>query len=79
MWKDIGTKIGQLDWTEYYQCRDINMLNHILEENIRGALDTEAPLKFYHSRKKHVSWLSSDLKDLMTRRDDEKESAKKNG
>ena len=70
-------KIGKINWDEYYRETDVNLLNDMLENTIRGALDELAPMKGFQQRKGHVNWMNNDLKEMMKMRDDSREVARR--
>ena len=72
-------KMKNIDWTDFLKCKDVNILNDMFERKVGDILNSEAPMKFYQTRKKHVNWLSDELKSEMRERDEEKIRAKMSG
>ena len=73
-WKQLDVqrfkrKFRELDWMDFYQCRNINELNEKFVENVRTILDSEAPIKARQYRRNHASWMTEKLKETKGRRD----------
>ena len=66
-------KMKNIDWQEFLECKDINLLNSYFEEKVGSILEEEAPLKYFQIRRKHLNWLTEEMKDDMRKRDEEKE------
>ena len=41
----VKDRVRSIDWTDIYQSKDINVVNHILESRLLEVLNEEAPLK----------------------------------
>ena len=72
-------RISNIDWTYFYLCRDINILNNIFVNKMGTILEEDAPLRTLQIRRNHKSWLSQDMKDQMLERDRLRESARTTG
>ena len=52
--------------------------NSIFEQKVSSALNTVAPMKVFQVRKNFKNWVDLELKNLMTRRDQTRELARRN-
>ena len=77
--ESFRNRVASIDWSEFYKCRNIDLLNSYLEDKIGEILDSEAPLKEIQARKKHRNWLSQEMKAEMVHRDNLKEVARVTG
>ena len=80
-WKDFSPEnfrqeVRNLDWSLFNETENLDTLNTIFEENVRMALDKTIPMKFIQSRKNHRNWVDHELKTLMQKRDNLRESAR---
>ena len=69
-------KIGRIDWSEFFNCVNIDILNDIFEEKVIGVLEEEAPMKFIQTRNNFVKWLDEDILQKMKLRDNLREHAR---
>ena len=72
-------KIKHIDWSEFYDSQDINILNDIFVKKIGDILDEEAPLKNHQVRRHLRNWLTDDIKAEMKDRDTSREVARRSG
>ena len=76
---DFREKIKNIDWGNFYQCRDINLLNDKFVEKVGGILVKTAPRKSYQFRIFLKNWITPELKDQMRSRDQKREQARITG
>ena len=67
------------NWMDLLKSTNVDVRNGILEEKIRKALDCQAPVKTVQVRKSFRNWVSSELKNKMTARDNSWETARRSG
>ena len=68
--------IGNIDWTRLMDSNDVNFVNNIFEEELLKALDKAAPVKSFKKRRKSNNWLTDEMKQQMTSRDELRETAR---
>ena len=73
------SRIQDIDWSEFFRSRDINILNDIFVQKVGTILEEEAPLKTFQARKNHKNWLTNELKIKMKERDLKREQARTSG
>ena len=61
--------IAEIDWTDYYNLTDVNLINDMFCSKVLEVLEKEAPLKVFQPRKGHKVWLTEETKVLMADRD----------
>ena len=71
--------IKATDWTDLLESNNVDVINGMLEEVIRGALDKQAPVKNIQVRNNYKSWVTPQLKEDMKRRDSLREMARVSG
>ena len=84
MWKNLDPQLlisdlKEADWTELLASSNIDVINGILEETLRTALDKQAPVRTIQVRNSYKNWVTTDLKDKMTTRDTLRETARLSG
>ena len=57
IWKNFcpirfRNKISNIDWSSFYNCQNIDIINDFFEEKVGAALESEAPMKCLQNRKK---------------------------
>ena len=72
-------KIKNIDWSDFYCCNEINKLNELFVDKVKGVLDEVAPIKVFQARKNYKNWLSEELKMQMQDRDTKREMARQSG
>ena len=72
-------KMSQINWSEFYDCDNLDLKNSLFEENILKVLNSEAPLNKFQSRTMFRKWISPELKQLMDERDNMKSTALNSG
>ena len=68
--------IKKIDWENFYECNNIDVINDIFEQKVGGILEKIAPMKKIQLRQKYANWLDSEIKQKMTERDNMREAAK---
>ena len=81
LWKNFvpqlfKDKIGTLDWSEFYTCQNIDILNAIFVEKVGTILGEMAPMKSFQTRKSYSNWMDSDILEKMKARDNLRDTAK---
>ena len=69
-------KIRQIDWSDFYNCENIDLLNDFFVEKVNSVLDTIAPMKNCQWRKKHCNWVNDELIQKIKERDQAREVAR---
>ena len=69
-------KIKNENWNEVLLEWDPILASSLLEDKLRGILDSEAPMTNIQKRTKYVSWISVSTKDTMADRDRKREKAR---
>ena len=77
--KEYKRRISILDWSDFLNCQDINLLNSTFVDKVGGILDELAPLRTYQMRRRHINWLSNEMKSEMRMRDLSRETARRTG
>ena len=72
-------KIQNIDWREFYNSNDINIINDIFVQKVGDILEQEAPLKNYQNRKNYRNWLNPEIKAQMESRNMKRELARSTG
>ena len=71
--------MSKINWDNFYNCEDLEIMNSMFVENVMGVLESECPLKRFQSRKKFRNWVDTDVKDMMAMRDQLKDQARASG
>ena len=69
-------KLKNVNWEELYRISSPDVANTLLEEVIRKILDEEAPMGTIQVRNHYSKWLSDETKEVMKKRDSEREIAR---
>ena len=75
--RDYNRKICDLDWSGYFESRDIDHINNIFEQNILSVLNIVAPVKFIQSRENFRSWVTAEVKEELKSRNRLRELARR--
>ena len=67
--EDFLADLRAVDWTEVYQCQDVDLSADIFTRKFRWVLNNHAPWITYQQRKHFVPWLTDQTKSLMDKRD----------
>ena len=70
------SRLAELDWSELYQCENIDVANHNFESKVLGILEDMAPMRSMQSRKNYRNWIQDSTKTLMAARDCARENAR---
>ena len=60
--KKYRERLSNTDWTELFNCDNVDVINDILEREIRGALEETAPMVTIQPRRNYKNWLTSETK-----------------
>ena len=77
--KRFHDKISNIDWSEFYCCQDINVLNEFFVDKVGGILQSEAPMRFMQMKAKYANWLDDEMLRNMKHRDSVREKARQTG
>ena len=69
-------KISEIDWREFYNTQDLELKNSIFEEEVLNILSFEAPLKKHQTKTNIRKWVTQEMRDLMSERDQMRQTAK---
>ena len=69
--------IGKINWDLLYQSTDINIANHIFEEEINKILNSLAPIRVTQIKNNRKSWITKTTRDQMNVRDVARSESKK--
>ena len=72
-------RIQEIDWRNFYKCREVNKLNDIFVTKVGDILEKEAPMKGFQIRRDHKNWLNEEIKTRMKERDLLREEARTTG
>ena len=72
-------KFDRIDWSEMYNCDNIDIVNSFFESKVLEILDCMAPQKYVQKRKAHRNWVSTDMIDKMNDRDKLRDIARISG
>ena len=61
--------IADLDWGDFFETQQIDILNNMFEEFFLSVLNDIAPVKISQRRKNFISWVSDTVKEEMRLRD----------
>ena len=61
-------QINQINWENFYKMTDVNVAYNFFLEAVVKVLEDEAPMKKVQISKKHKSWLSSNTRKLIEKR-----------
>ena len=73
-WKAMNVKsyidsVKNIDWENFYEIKDVNILNSMFIEKLKNILDKEAPMKVRQIRRNYASWMDNELQHLRLSRD----------
>ena len=72
--------ISMIDWTELYECVNIDVANSMFEEKLLEVLDSLAPMeKVQHRKNQGNTWISNTTRENMRRRDTMRDKAVNSG
>ena len=74
--KDCIQKFKDSNWLDIMGELNVNVANGMLEERIRGILDTFAPMRVVQARTTYQNWITKETKEEMVLRDRARETAK---
>ena len=74
--KDFKSDLSMINWTELYACNDLDQAVDIFTRNFRQVLNIHAPWVIFQERKHFSPWLTEEIKELMAKRDEWKETAR---
>ena len=69
-------EVKQIDWSPLTQSTDVNFMNNYFEQKLGEILDKYAPMCNVQIRIFFRNWLDNDCKNLMLKRDKQREIAK---
>ena len=69
-------RIGTLDWSDFYTCDNIDLLNSMFVEKVGGVLEEMAPMKSFQTRKSYSNWMDPDILQKMSDRDTLRDTAR---
>ena len=67
--------LANVDWSEVYECNDVDLANEIFTRKFRFVLNSNAPWIIFQVRKSFKPWLTNETKELMNKRDELKKEA----
>ena len=71
--------IAGINWEEFNNCNNLEVLNDIFENKILDILNVAAPLKTSQRRKHHRNWVTVPMKEEMSLRDKLRQKARDSG
>ena len=71
--------LASIDWTEFDNTEDLDVLNDIFEKNLLKVLETAAPLKTFQRRRNFRNWVSPEMKQHMENNDQLRRNARISG
>ena len=83
-WKKVNVdklnlRLKQVDWEQLYRQENVSVAAKFLEVSIKTAIDEQAPLVKIQPRRSYKSWLTLRTKELMNKRDIQREKARNSG
>ena len=69
-------KIKTIDWGDFYNHDNIDILNSIFEDKVGGILEEMAPMKSFQARKSYSNWMDPETLQKMKDRDLLRDTAK---
>ena len=73
--QDFLDEIRQVDWSDVYSSRDLDIATELMTSKFKEVLNRHAPWTVYQQRKHYAPWLTKDTLTLMKERDDLKAKA----
>ena len=68
-------ELGQVDWTEVYNCQDVDSAAATLSRKFVDVLNSYAPWIIYQERKNYKPWVTDETKDMIKARNELKREA----
>ena len=62
--------LRHLDWSDVLTCFDINQAVQIFTQKLNSIYDQHAPWIVYQKQKNYAPWITHDMKNLMSERDE---------
>ena len=59
--------IKEIDWSDLLECENLDIMNDMFENRIKGILDIVAPIKVVQVRNNFRKWITQELKEEMRR------------
>ena len=75
--KDFLEDLENVDWSEVYQCVDVDVSTSVFTRKFLNVLNIHAPWKVFQQRKRYAPWITDSTKQLMEARDKLKKEAEK--
>ena len=73
--EDFVRDMNKVDWSEVYQCDDVDVSAAIFTRKFVDVLNLHAPWVIFQLRNNYSPWITNETKDLMKTRDGLKKSA----
>ena len=67
--EEFRNKISKIEWGNFYNCENIDIVNDTFEQKIGDILNTMAPMKNIQLRQKYANWLDEEISQKMKDRD----------
>ena len=67
--EDFLKDLKRVDWTEVYQCEDVDTSTAVLTKKFVDVLNLHAPWTIFQKRKNYSPWITKETKDLINTRD----------
>ena len=74
--EDFLADLEQVDWSDLYTCRDVDLSVELFTRKFRNILNIHAPWIIFQHRKNFLPWLTQETKELMRLRDEWKQKTK---
>ena len=69
-------KIKEIDWENFFDCENIDIINDIFEKKVGDILNKMVPMKNIQLRQKYANWLDVEIHQNMKDRDAFREVAR---